>query len=634
MLDKLYNMSKIASSDYFMSVHYNLVSRRNLKNFMQKPNKSYTLHSIYDEARTLHTDYKKNKEKSLVAQIDFLKSILEKNNDFYDTQIYSKKSWWKKIFYFFGWVPKDESRLLSLNKSLKKQIQSLEKMKFSFDFLDKWVLSIVDEQIDSLVDSEKDIDRQLSNLSHRSLLSVTDVPDYLEGNASVTAYRDYVSDLNDYISTLPEQSEIQLRLKRIAVQLKSCEEQEGRVLRHRTQTEYLIKNGRHQDVQTLNEQLHDEMTFEAIKKIDNLCPGESALFSHGFASTQGGHATLFEVEKLEKDSSVFLFINTGYGVQKSYSWLTLIVDNVFGLDKSPAKKTSPIDIDELVTGSLMPELLAPRITTAPDIKTGLQNMLQPLSELQRQGRLLDDDHQIKHQKMGSCSQSCIDAWFERQCKEAETIPFQIFRLKKTLSKIDLLLRNNTLNLRQREACRHMRVAVYVELRSLQARVNSLNENTRNILSNSLADLKRVREENSEAKDKTAKPVNFEDPDELDRYCKIKTTQPLNSKFSSQEQLRIKNASRETVSVKTASRTFLLFGKKRKLSDEEIQENKLNKVLLAKQIMHASELSNRYSFLQQNLLQQSGLNEEETKRIDQLVAYQREKGSVPYYSLQL
>lgn len=54
-----------------MSVQYNLVSRRNLKNFMQKPIESYTLQSLYDEARALHMDYKKNKEKSLVAQVDF-----------------------------------------------------------------------------------------------------------------------------------------------------------------------------------------------------------------------------------------------------------------------------------------------------------------------------------------------------------------------------------------------------------------------------------------------------------------------------------------------------------------------------------------------------------------------------------
>ncbi|KTC69437.1 hypothetical protein Lbir_2176 [Legionella birminghamensis] len=615
-----------------MAVHYNLQARRNLRSFIKKQNQSYDLQVIHEAARKLVDDYERNIEESLSARADFLLQISNKTASFYDEEIYNKKSFWGKILYFFGWLPPKERKLLSLTKNLEKRARTIEAEKVKWGFLDSLVLSLADDAIQSATDDEQNTDVLLKTLSHRSLLAVTDVPDSLQGTFRTNAYRQHILDLQDYLTTLPPNSPSRMRYEGILKQLLNCQEYEKRLWQYSARFKYLQSSGRFKDALIFQEEFLSEMVFNTVRAIDELEPGETALFSHGFTSLAGSHATLFEAERQDADdSAVLMFINTGYGVEKNYSWTTAF-KSIFSSGKSPAKVTAPISIDELATAPLVPELLAPWIIPSPSLESGLQQMLKPLSDLQTRGILFDGKPQVRHQVMGSCAQSCIDAWQEMKCTETESISFQIFRLKKTLDQINTLLRRTDLNFHQAESCRRMQVAVYVELNSLQSRLSAISEKTRKSIDTCLRSLDKAREENAEAKDKKPKEIDLKDEKVLESYSQKKLSSSQ-AKFSRAEQDKINKVTLEdTISVITAPRSFFKMGKKRKLTEEEVKENKLNKVLLTKQITLFKAWDKHHQSLRQSAIKPGDLNQEQLKRVEELANLRKNDGSIQYSQL--
>lgn len=74
------------------------------------------------------------------------------------------------------------------------------------------------------------------------------------------------------------------------------------------------------------------------------------------------------------------------------------------------------------------------------------------------------------------------------------------------------------------------------------------------------------------------------------------------------------------------------GKKRKLTEEEVKENKLNKVLLTKQITLFKAWDKHHQSLRQSAIKPGDLNQEQLKRVEELANLRKNDGSIQYSQL--
>lgn len=627
-----------------MPIHYHVQARFQLKKFLAKKNEHYTLSEIYESARALLGEYKRSRESSVEGQSQFLSVLLEKLNHFYDEQVYQHKPWWKKILYFFSWLSEEESSVLSLIKTVKKDKDSISKAEDSIDsFSLKFNLFLLNKKTEELLtscldDLGHDVEQQLRYLSHRTLIDVAAVPKELEGNINYIAFKEYLTDLEDFMEKFPGS----IQDAEITRQLKNCEEYEKNLILRRIQLANIEKLTKNSTVNSFKDEFLGNQTFTVLESIAQMPIGEQKLFPHGYISKTGGHATVFYVEKIDSEHVVFRFINTGSGASKAESWFTLMKKAFVNLSDSPIKITSPISINELATSNLIPQLLAPQLFPSSDNATAVNAMMEPLINLYQENRLHDDKRAIREQVMGSCSQSCIDAWLSTQLNECNMAQFQAFRLNKCIKKIDALLASSSLSSQQREYCESMRLAAYTSLTEINERLPDLISFLKHMDEENVETLMSVREGNSAYKNRAPKNLTRE---KIEEYCQQKVSDTrVCAKFSKQEQEKIHNhtlastvvAKKKKVEANLANIfTFGILGTKVEtpLTDEDRAYNKVIKVLLAKNILEIRQQLKNMQNLQSSLSFR-GLTPTELARISFLASTKKQQGAILYPQLDI
>lgn len=618
-----------------MTMYYNFFLRRKLKALLDKKDNVYTLTTISEAIEGLLTEYEAHPEQSPEGKRNFFTALLEKASKFYDEQIYQHKPWWKKIFYFFGWLPKEESRVVSLIEDIKNRIRSIQKAEDSFDnFIVKFGISMIAETAKAAVlkhydELSTDLKQRLRYLSHRTLTDVLMVPKALEGNIVYIAYKEYKQDFDEFIKSLPKDIKESKRLTGFIKQLAHCEDHEQSMTLEKTRLQ-TIKNVLKESLderpmQLFEDELVQNQTFKVLDAIATMKVNEQMLFPHGYTYKTGGHATVFYVEKINDDQVVFYFVNTGIGSQEIESWKTSFKNFISHSNTSPIKVTSPMNFKELAESNLIQKLIAPNIVDSTDQQSAVHAMIEPLVNLYQQNMLHDDKRTMRHQTMGSCSQSCIDAWLETQLNETELVQFQIFRLNKSIKEIDNLLKYTKLDATQQGYCMSMRIAAYASLEKINKRLSFLITGFEHQDKERVAILMSTRKENSAYKGKAPKELPL---DRIEDYSQRKIDgNRVKSKFSQCEQEKINaHTSKTPIDIKRKEvETHLInrlslgfFGNKveTQLTQEERKHNKVAKVLLAKNILEGRQQIREVEGLRRDL-KFNALSSKELERVQLL-----------------
>lgn len=561
----------------FMPIHYNYRARRHLKKLLKQSDKSLTLNTLYHEIKALLSQYDENCEISYAAQMSFLKSLFEKISSFYDEQVYQHKSFWRKFLYFIGWLNTEESKVISLIKQIASRIKRLE-AKSPLNFFDNLFYLSLKKKFDETCPNDN-----IKYLSHRSLTRFKDVPDNLGGYARYIAFKDYIKDLQHFQKTLQSNTEGKKLINKLILQLQGCQN-DAKALKLHFQ---FCEDENTEKIKLLYEQFVQDNIFKIFDKILKLEIEETALFIHGFNTKEGSHASLYEVEKVGQEQVVFRFINTGAGINQVNKVMN--GGSSAGSSQSSIKVTCPIAIDTLITSNLIPQLIRPYIVESHDIKTGVNEMIAPILELYHQKQLFNDTRQVRHQSMGSCSQSSIDAWLETQLDEATLTDFHIYRLNAVLNQIESLLKLDRLGIKEREHYERMRIAASVELELLKIKLEAANCVLKKDKEEAIQTLTLVRKENSAYKGREPKPIF------LEQYISDKLSP---TRFQHITDVAEKKTIKETlpsrpVDVKTRKidqdilyqLTFGFWGAKTEtaLTEEERRINKRNKQSLAQKI---------------------------------------------------
>jgi hypothetical protein len=620
-----------------MPLHYSDTARNLLKNWLKNEKANVSLKEMMASAKELIASYEENKEVSVKGQRHFYKTVLDALNQFYNQQIYQKKSWWKKVLYFFGWVPKEEKEAFSLMKNIKKTMglvnESTDKsrLRTRLSFLYHQLKKEVVKQLNS---SRIEIKARLRYLSHRILTDVCDVPNELEGDAFFNAFQSSIDDLNALKNEMPDlfpEAKVEVFIE----QLQRCAQYQKMLVLHQTMLgsnyyDFSIERSASliSDQDSFTQELLLNQTFKVMDAIQQMDVNSQLLLSHGYrfnkGSECGGHAALFCVEKISNNSVVFRFINTGVGYIQMASQDT-ISNIVFNRSKKwPMKMTKPLDIHELGTSDLLKDLLAPQIIKFDDSKTALQAMLKPIKNLQRDGKLDDDPkHSMTPQVMGSCSQSCIDAWLGMQFNADEMCQFRIFRLKKCLLELNQLLASSSLDDKERRYCQIMRIAAYASLSQLQGDVVSEMEQLDCEKKGFVDQL----HSSSVKPDKLA-------PDKIDSYCKMKVAiERVNKAFSKEKQQVI--ASHMPLAPVTVHQPKPgVFWGRTELNDAQKADNKLAKTLLAKNILEINARKDRKMCVKglMDKIDFSQMSDEEKNRLFDLKAKKTAQGVYTYSDL--
>lgn len=617
-----------------MAVKYHYTFRKHLNSLSNC--KDEKLAARQNKAKNLLVDYHSDPEESLAAQIQFYQNLIEQQNQFYDEQVYQKKSWWQKILYFLGWKSQEESEYLAVIKEAKKDLKNAQKQQNPMHWYEKIIWYFVRKFIE-LVMRHKNTERTLSYLSHRTLLMVTDVPEYLEGSLGVDSFHDYCQDLQSFLDELPSNFTGRHRIESIQAKLRQCQQIEESLLIIRSQQSFFEKKDGTYDFE--GPYIQDRV-FEILDTIVNLKIGEKSLVQHGFVSKEGAHATVFEIEKVSDEGVRFRFYNIGAGLYGVASWKTLFVNLLTDRNQAPVKVTNEMTIESLISSDFIEQLVIPTIITSNTVEEGIRKMNTPLVQLRRLNKLHDDKRKVHFQLMGSCGQSCIDAWVETILNESEFVQFYCFRLKQSISKIDLLLSGDSLNDEESIYCQRMRLAAQVELAYLSGRLIIIAEQLDQDINNAFKKLQQARIENSSSKGKEPKELNIND---INDYCQRKLFEErLTTKFSDVEQRDIMQVNHNSkVSVQhrkkkasTANKLSLgLLGTKTvvPLSEIERRQNKLAKTKLCQKI---TSLDHQKTMCKQLLFisQQHCRDTQEQRQIDDLVAKRTKHQEFSYSDL--
>ncbi len=617
-----------------LQYHYSLRQRLN-----QLFSNCHQVGSVSNVAASrLLTSYHSNPETSAAGQVQFYQDFINKLNTYFDEHVYQKKTWWQTCMYFIGWISQEESTYLAVIKQAKHYLKESQKCQNPLSWLDNIFWYPYKKFILMPLLYKKNIQTRLRNISHRTLLMITDVPDYLEGMSSVDSYADYSSDIQAYLKEMQLDGDSRKRFEEIDEQLLQCHQVENEYYFRRYQYTLFREWGRSYE---LEEQCVNDRVFEVLYRIANLDIGERALFKHGFRSKNGSHATVFEVFRTSAANVIFRFYNTGAGTQDIASWYTLGKNLLTKSNKSPVKITGKIPLEYLFTSDFITRLVTPTLHEAETVREGVDCMNAPILELYYNNKLYDDERNIRLQFMGSCGQSSIDAWVESQLSESEFIRFYCHRLKESIIKIKQLLQDEILTEELRGYCQRMHIAALVELAYLGTQLKEFRKQLENDISKSFRLLQTARVENAGMKGKEPK---FLDMATIGDYCQGKLAEHrLKATFSDEDRIEITQAKSNKIDIystkkyksTTYSLTLGLFGsvKMIPLSAEECKQNKLAKTKLCKQIidLRQQEISCQHLF-DDSEVQSS--NENERRCIEQLVKKRTKKNSLHYSNLEI
>lgn len=612
-----------------MFVQYNLSVRRQLKKLMslQQDASTINLNQISSDLDKLLIEYSDTCEESTKARLEIYNTINRYLNETYNQHVYRHKSFWAKVLYFFGWHPANEKNYFQVLKKVKSLISSVDSTT-----LDKWLI----KRVKSIIrDDPNNIDAQIKYLSHRTLTNIHLTPEKLQGNIFRRAFADYCDDI---LSFLKNETDIDESTKKIFedifAKLHSCLESEDDNLLYNFLME-LKKNDQHKEsIAAFQHSRIADISFDIINKIAELPVNKSVVFAHGYI----GHATLFEVCKIDENHVVFRFINTGNGVNEVESWRTTFINFISNHNRTPIKITSPISLNSLFNADnqgLIAQLVSPKVI---DSENPSYQMLKPLISLYNNNQLHDDKKKIKYQVTGTCSQSCIDAWMENKLSEANWLSFKLHRQALTLAKIEKLLQQDSLTPEIRKQCEHMRIAAHLELAIMKKESETMLEKSKKHQDESSETLHALREKKASQKNSQPKIII-----DMKQYCQKKIElQRLNKKFSSNECSTILSSSALELQPKkmliseqtTFVEKFKLFGKKPKskiLTQEALQQVRVNKALLAKSFLAHKQLSNQLQSVISNL-PKCNLSAKEQARVDLLVQLKQRNENISYPQL--
>jgi hypothetical protein len=561
-----------------MAVKYHYHLRQQLNTLLN--DNDTNLVSRGSKAQSLLTKYQSNPEESLAAQVQFYQNLIDKLSQYHNQAIYQKKTWWQTFLYFIGFLNQDESGYLAVIKQAKQQLKNAQREQNPLAWYDKVLWYFVGGAV-GMVLQDKDTKRTLSYLSHRTLLMVKNVPDELEGSLTIDSFDNYRQDLEAFLETLPHSAMMEKRFRHIIDQLQHCHQVEESVLMKKAQHKFLQKLGRTYDIESI---CLTDRVFDALDTIVNLEAGETALFNHGFHSEEGAHATVFDVEKVSTDSVRFRFYNTGAGAHNTASWKTLFVNLVIDDSQTPIKVTDELSIQSLFKSDFIETLVRPTIIQAETVSDGVNLMNAPILKLYHAKQLHDDKKKLNYQFMGSCGQSCIDAWIENQLPESEFIQFYCYRLQLAINKIGELLEDESLTEEQKQYCRCMRKAAQVEIAFLSKKLDGVSEQLNLEIKKTYTRLQDVRRENALSKGKDPKTLTY-------NYCQEKLAKDrLSRKFDSQQQKEIQQVNQASdIKIHVREKEGVSLGslfsgaKYIPLPSSQLNQNKLAKAKLCQKI---------------------------------------------------